>query len=154
MRYREANFFMGLCKYDTGDFAGAQSAFQVVAAIVPLNEVYNNLGAAQSRRNLPEALESFRKALEGDNNDLSYQFNVGYALWKQGHFEAAAERFRMLIEHDPSDELAKMLLERSLQHNGPRATDTRTEGLERLKTNYEESQYWQLKAALQPESHQ
>lgn len=42
-RYRQANFFLGLCRYYTGDFAGAQAAFQLVASTVPLNEVYNDL---------------------------------------------------------------------------------------------------------------
>ena len=151
LHYREATFFLGLCKYYAGDFAGAQEAFQIVAGIVPLNEVYNNLGAAESRRNLSDALENFKKALDGDNSDTSYLFNMGYALWKRGDFAAAAERFRTVIDRDPSDTNAAMMLTRCLQKSGPRASDTRTEGLERLKTNYEESQYWQLKAVLQPE---
>ena len=151
VHYREATFFLGLCKYFAGDFAGAQDAFQVVAQIVPLNEVFNNLGAAESRRNLPEALDNLRKALDGDNSDTAYLFNVGYALWKRGDFAAAAERFRAVIDREPSDANANLMLTRCLQKSGPRPSDTRTEGLERLKTNYEESQYWQLKAVLQPE---
>lgn len=149
--YREANFFLGLCRFDLGDFAGAQTSFQTVAGIVPLNEVYNNLGAAESRRNLPDALDNFRKALEGDGSDPAYQFNVGYSLWKRGNFKDAADHFRAVLDRDPSDESARMLLDRCAKQSGPRASDTRTEGLERLKTNYEESQYWQLKAVLQPE---
>jgi len=151
VHYREATFFLGLSKYYAGDFAGAQEAFQIVARIVPLNEVYNNLGAAESRRNLPDALENFKKALDGDSSDTGYLFNMGYALWKRGDFAAAAERFRTVVDRDPSDANASMMLARCLQKSGPRANDTRTEGLERLKTNYEESQYWQLKAVLQPE---
>ena len=151
VHYREASFFLGLCKYYAGDFGGAQEAFQIVARIVPLNEVYNNLGAAESRQNLPEALENFRKALEGDNGDTAYLFNVGFALWKQGNFAAASDRFREVLDRDASDANANLMLARCLQKSGPRASDTRTEGLERLKTNYEESQYWQLKALLQPE---
>jgi tetratricopeptide (TPR) repeat protein len=150
--YREASFFLGLCRYHLGDFAGAQASFQVVAGIVPLNEVYNNLGAAESRQNLSSALDNFRKALEGDSGDPAYQFNVGYAFWKRGNFPEAAARFRVVLDRDPTDEMAGVLLERCLKQSGPRASDTRTEGLERLKTNYEESQYWQLKAVLQPET--
>jgi tetratricopeptide (TPR) repeat protein len=151
VHYREASFFLGLCRYHTGDFAGAQAAFQTVAAIVPLNEVYNNLGAAESRRNLPGAVDSFRKALEGDSSDPAYQFNVGYSLWKRGKYPEAAEHFRAVLDRDPADTTASMLLDRCAKQSGPRASDTRTEGLERLKTNYEESQYWQLKAVLQPQ---
>lgn len=152
VHYRESRFLLGLCRYHTGDFAGAQAAFQLVAALVPLNEVYNNLGAAQSRRNLPEAVESFRKALEGDESDPAYHFNTGYALWKQGSFAAAAERFRAVLERNPDDSQAKLLLDRCLAHTAFRPGDPRLDGLERLKTNYAESAWLQLKAALLPAS--
>lgn len=146
---REANFLLGLCRFHEGDYGGAASAFESVARVVPLNEVYNNLGAAQSRRNVSEALDSFQKALEGDEGDPTYHFNVGYALWKQSKFDAAAVRFRAVLERNPDDEDAKVLLARCEKHLGPRAADTRTASLERLKANYEESAWWQLKAALQ-----
>ena len=149
--YRQANFFLGLCRYYSGDFSDAQSAFQLVVRTVPLSEVYNDLGAAQSRVNREEALENFRKALEGDPSDPTYQFNVGYALWKRGDFQAAAENFRAVLAHDPTDETAGLLLARCDKRSGPRPGDPRTEGLERLKSNYEESAYWQLKAVLQPD---
>jgi tetratricopeptide (TPR) repeat protein len=151
VHYREASFMLGLCRYNTGDFAGAQAAFQMVAAMVPLNEVYNNLGAAQSRRNLPEAIESFRKALEGDESDPAYHFNIGYVLWKQGKFQAAADRFRAVLERNPADADAKLLLARCQSQSGPRPGETRIENLERVKTNYEESAWFQLKAVLQPQ---
>jgi tetratricopeptide (TPR) repeat protein len=150
VHYHEANFFLGLCRYYTGDFAGAQTAFESVARIVPLNEVYNDLGAAESRANLADAVANFRKALEGDESDTAYRFNVGYALWKKGDFEDAAGYFRAVLEHNPDDQQASLLLERCAGHTASRPGDVRTEGLERLKTNYEENAYWQLKAVLQP----
>jgi tetratricopeptide (TPR) repeat protein len=152
VHYHEANFFLGLCRYHTGDFAGAQSAFQMVARVVPLSEVYNDLAAAESRASIiPAAVDNFRKALEGDSSDPLYQFNLGYALWRAGSFTAAAERFHSVLEHDPDDAVAALLLERCEKRSGPRPGDSQTEGLERLKTNYEESAYWQLKAVLQPD---
>jgi tetratricopeptide (TPR) repeat protein len=150
VHYHEANFFLGLCRYYSGDFAGAQAAFESVARIVPLSEVYNDLGAAESRSNLADAVANFRKALEGDESDPAYRFNVGYALWKKGDFEDAAGYFRAVLEHNPDDQQASLLLGRCTDHTGARPGDSRTEGLERLKTNYEESAYWQLKAVLQP----
>jgi len=150
LHYREANFFLGLCRYNIGDFGGAQAAFESVARVVPLNEVYNNLGAAESRTNLTDALANFRKALEGDESDPAYRFNVGYALWKSGDFEAAAEYFRAVLERNPDDAQASLLLAHCASRTGSRPGEVRTEGLERLKTNYEESAYWQLKAVLQP----
>jgi len=148
--YREATFLLGLCRFYLGDFQGAQESFQFVAHSVPLNEVLNNLGAAQSRRNLPEALENFKKALEGDSADPDYQFNVGYALFKQGNLQGAADKFRAVLDRDPEDAGAITMLGRCLKKTPSRPADLKTEGLERLKDNYEESAYLQLKAVLEP----
>ena len=154
VHFHEATFFLGLCRYHTGDFVGAEAAFRMVAGVVPLSEVYNDLGAAESRANsIPAALDDFRKALEGDKSDPLYQFNIGYALWRMGNFTAAAERFHAVLDHNPDDAGAALLLERCDKLMGPRPGDPQTEGLERLKTNYEESAYLQLKAVLQPEKH-
>jgi tetratricopeptide (TPR) repeat protein len=147
--YNESTFLLGLSRYYMGDFAGAETAFTQVAANVPLNEVLNDLGAAESRRNEPSALDNFQKALDGDSSDPVYQFNTGYALWKQGNFAAAAERFKAVLERDPDDADAPVLLERCLKQSGLRRGE-QMQGLERLKTNYEESAWFQLKAILQP----
>jgi tetratricopeptide (TPR) repeat protein len=149
-RYRQSMFYLGICRYETGNYSGAQAAFEVVAKTVPLNEVFNNLGVAQSRLNRPEAVDNLAKALEGDASDPLYHFNVGYALWRQGKFDAAAERFRAVLDRDPQDAEAKTMLGRCLNGAGPQPGDE-TDRLERIKTTYEESAYWQLKAVLQPD---
>jgi tetratricopeptide (TPR) repeat protein len=149
VHYREASFLLGLALFQSGDFAGAQKAFQTVAEAVPLSEVYNNLGAAQNRLHLPQAIDSFRKALEGDPNDPVYLFNLGYALWKKGDFQAAAERFRAVLDRQPDDEWATLMLGMSLKKQTARPGDARLETLERLKTNYEERAYLQLKALVE-----
>lgn len=148
--YHEANFYLGLCRYFLADYSGAQQAFQVVSRTVPLNEVYNNLGAAQARASEPQALENLKRALEGDATDPAYHFNVGYTLWKQGRYDEAAARFRAVLDRNPNDAQAATLLARSQQQSGPRPQERGFEGLERLKENYDESAYWQLKAMLEP----
>ncbi|MGE5567817.1 MAG: tetratricopeptide repeat protein [Rhodospirillales bacterium] len=148
-RYSEATFLLGLCRYFTGDYRGAQSAFESVAELVPLNEVFNNLGAALSRQNRPEALEAFRKALEGDPGNPDFHFNVGYALWKQGQFDAAADSFRAVLERNPEDTEATTFLGRCLAKTGPRPNVMQSQGAERVKLNFEEGAYRQLKAALE-----
>jgi tetratricopeptide (TPR) repeat protein len=150
VHYREAGFLLGLALFQSSDYAGAQKAFQTVADSVPLGEVYNNLGASQSRRNLPQAADSFRKALDGDANDPLYHFNLGYALWKKGDFAAAADRFRAVLDRTPDDQMATLMLGLSIKKQGPRPGDARLETLERLKTNYEERAYWELKALVDP----
>jgi len=144
-RYCEANYYLGICRFYLGDYAGAQAAFETVARQVPLNEVFNNLGAAQSRRDHPDAVENFRKALEGDPSDPDYYFNLGYALWKAGRFDEAAGYFRGALERDPSDAEATLMLGRCLK----RSRDPAAEPLERVKENYNESVFLQLKEALE-----
>jgi len=147
--YLEAQFFLGLCVYHIGDFAGAERAFQLVAASVPLNEVYNNLGAAQARQNhTAAAIASFQKALEGDNADPDYHFNMGYTLWRAGQDPAAVESFREVAERNPNDVEATTFLGYALKRVAARPGDPRTEARERLKTNYDEAAYRQLRAEL------
>jgi tetratricopeptide (TPR) repeat protein len=147
--YFEAMFLLGLCRYQTGAFASAVTSLEVVAAAVPLNEVFNDLAAAQSRLRDPAALGNFRRALEGDASDPDYHFNVGYTLWKQGEFAAAAESFRAALDRAPGDTEAVSLLGRCLKKEGPRVGDPKNEGRERLKLNFEETAYRQLKAELE-----
>jgi tetratricopeptide (TPR) repeat protein len=151
IEYHQAAFLLGLALFQAGDFTGAQKALQSIAAAVPLSEVYNNLAAAESRRNLPQAVDDFRKALDGDMSDPVYHFNLGYALWKKGDFAAAADRFRDALERDPDDALATTLLGRCLKKQGLRAGDAgdaRLIGLERVKTTLQERAYRQLKSLL------
>jgi tetratricopeptide (TPR) repeat protein len=146
--YFEAQFLLGICRYHTGDYAGAENSFRMVAEAVPLNEVFNNLGAAQSRRDAPQTIENFKKALDGDDSDPDYHFNIGYALWKRGQFEAAAESFRASLDRKPNDADATLMLGRCLNKSAPRPNDPKRDGLERLKLNFEETAYRQLKAEL------
>ena len=82
-----------------------------------------------------------------------YRFNLGYTLWKKGDFAAAAESFRALLDLDPNDASAPLLLARCLKKQGPRVNpDPRLDNLERLKTNFEERAYMQLKSLLAPSS--
>jgi tetratricopeptide (TPR) repeat protein len=149
IHYREATFLLGLSRYYLGEFAPAAQAFQLVAQQVPLGEVINNLGAAQSRLGQPAALENFKKALDGDASDPVYHFNVGYTLLQLGKLDEAAERFRAVLDRDPDDVEATTLLGRCLKKTTS-ATPPRSEGFERLKEDYQESAYWQLKAILEP----
>ncbi len=154
--YRDASFFLGIAQYQAGDFAAAQKAFQTIAATVPISSVLNNLGAAQSRQNLPQAIDTFRKAVEQDPSDPDYHFNLGYALFKKGDFAAAADRFRAVLDRDPDDQMATLLLGRCLKKQGLRAaaaSDARLQALERLKDTYEERVYFQLKSILESPAH-
>jgi len=148
--YLEAQFLLGLCRYYSGDFAAAEQSFELVGSSVPLNEVYNNLGAAQARRNnLPGAIANFQKALEGDSADPDYYFNLGYAYWLSGNYAEAAASLREALERNGGDTEATSLLGRALMRDGPRPGETRLEARERMKSNYEETAYRQLQAELE-----
>ncbi len=147
--YLEARFYFGLCRYYLGDFQTAEGALDEVSASMPLNEVFNDLGAAQSRRsNYTAAIASFRKALEGDDADPDFYFNLGYAQWRFGQFDEAAASFRAALERDPDDVETTNMLGYALKKTGPRPGDPKTEGRQRIKTNYDEAAYRQLQAEL------
>lgn len=146
--FLEASFLRGICRYYQNDFDGAIDQFRMVLDEIPLNEVFNDLGAALSRKNDPSATENFNKALEGDQGDPDYWFNVGYSLWKQGKFALAADNFRAALDRASNDQEATIMLGRCIKMDGPHPGDPRSEGRERIKTTFEDSAFRQLQAEL------
>jgi len=63
------------------------------------------LGAAQSRDEIYGAEINFTKALQGDEADPDYWFNMGYLEWKGGAFFQAADKFRAVLDRSrvPAD---------------------------------------------------
>ena len=168
--YLEAKFLVGICYFFLEEYEKSEVAFQAVAERLPLNEAYNNLGAAQSRRNQPAALDNFRKAAEGDPADPDYHFNVGYGHWRSGQYATAARHFRLALEDSPNDEQARSLLVKSLERAGNAAEAARErellvdypaavrimnldehalEGLERIKQDYHSHSFRQLQLTLE-----
>jgi tetratricopeptide (TPR) repeat protein len=147
-RGRAALFYLGLARYNQGDFAAAARGWLALSEQVPMGEVFNNLGAAMSRAGEAGAVNAFEKAVETDPSDPEYHFNLGYALWRTGQFEKAAASLRLSLERRTEDDLATLILGRCLQRVGPRPGDLRTEAAERLKTTYNESAFLALKAML------
>jgi len=150
LHYREALFYLGLSRYQTGDFKGAVEVLRKLAEMIPLAEVLNNLGAAQVRAGEAGAAETFLKAVELDPADPVYHYNAGYALWRKGEYDQAADSFRSALQRKPEDDTATLMLGRCLKKQGPRPGDLRTEALERLKTEYNESAWLALKSMLTP----
>ena len=146
--FPEAAFLRGICKFQAADFDGAIDQFRMVSNERPLNEVFNNLGAALSRKNDAAAADNFKKALDGDEADPDYWFNLGYWLWKQARFDLAATHFRAVLDRNSGDQEATTFLGRCLRKDGPRAGDPRTENRERIKTTFEDSAWKQLQAEL------
>jgi tetratricopeptide (TPR) repeat protein len=148
--FPEARFKLGLSAYGAGDYALAVRRFREVLATFPLSEVYNDLGAAENQLNQPVAIDDFRRAFDGDQNDPVYLFNLGAALLKNGYFDEATRRLTALLDRNPDDTQARNLLE-----NAQRRETTPSGSVansERLKNNFNETAFRELKAMLQPKS--
>ena len=144
--YLEAQFFLGLCNYQIGDYPAAAKCFETVAASVPLNEVYNDLGAAQTRSNLTAAIESFRKALEGDSADPDYRFNLGCALVEGRTVSGGGGK---LPRRPRKKSQRRRGCRAARPRRAPGTSASRRRGTRAAeKTNYEETAYRQLKAEL------
>jgi tetratricopeptide (TPR) repeat protein len=146
--YAEARFRLGLAAYGAGDFTASANYFREVAKTYPLNEVYNDLGAAEDRLNQAIAIDDFRRALDGDQNDATYLFNLGAALLKNNYYDESARRLQAVLDRDPNDSQAHALLEHAQRHEN---TSTQAKpNPDRLKDNFDATAFRELKAMLQP----
>src|SRR3984957_2351573 len=143
---REANFYLGLSTYAHGDFAKAESAFEFVAARLPLAEVYNNLGVVAARRGQKKAVEYFEKAVQNDPSDPDYHFNLGVTLAQAGNRSDAVRELRAALDQRPNDADAKILLESLTPPAGSvlLASATAKDSPERIKNNYDEDAFRQM----------
>ena len=148
--YLEARFRLGLSSYLAGDFPTAKAAFRELSQSAPLNEVFNNLGAAESRLSETSAADDFKRALDGDSSDPTYNFNLAIVLYRQARYDEAAQRLRTVLEHMPDDREASSLLMRCQQRT-PLASgaNPRTVPAERLKANFDLNAFRQLKAMVE-----
>jgi len=150
---REAQFYLGMSEFYTGDYVHAQAAFDFVATRLPLTEVYNNLGVVAGRRGLKSAAEYFQRAVQADPGDADYHFNLAVALARSGESAAAAKQLRLGLEVRPADAEAKAFLGQLTAGAGA-ATNVGTSAsagkaaaklpLERIKSNYDEASFRQL----------
>jgi tetratricopeptide (TPR) repeat protein len=143
---REANFYLGLAAYAHGDFAKSDSAFEFVAARLPLAEVYNNLGVVAARRNQKKAADYFARAIQDDPSDADYHFNLGVTLSQTGDRSGAARELRAALDHRPNDTDARMLLDSIAPPAGSivPASSSSKAPIERIKYNYEEDTFRQM----------
>ena len=157
---REANFYLGLAAYSQGDFSRAETAFEFVAARLPLAEVYNNLGVVTSRRDRKSAADYFRKAVDDDPSDPDYRFNLALELYRQGDSAGASRQLHEAGNLKPEDEEAKSLLETI---NGQSSNAGSPHGivpasskmpLPRIRVAYDESSFRQLALGIEAAAEQ
>lgn len=149
-RYPEARFRLGLAAYHVADYSSAANYFREILKNYPLNEVYNDLGAAEEQLNQPAAAEDFGHALEGDPNDTAYLFNLGASLFRHGNFDEAEKRLQAVLSRDPDDQEALALLGRVQRHEF--TPPNKLAAPLRLKSNFDLTAFRQLKAVVQPKA--
>jgi tetratricopeptide (TPR) repeat protein len=148
---REASFYLGLAAYAHGDFAKSETAFEFVAARLPLAEVYNNLGVVAVRRGQKKAADYFQRAIENDPSDPDYHFNMGVTLALAGDRTAATRELRAALDHRPNDAEAKSMLDSLSPPAGsivPSGATTKAP-FERIKRNYEEEAFRQMTTQME-----
>ncbi|MCU1284547.1 MAG: Tetratricopeptide repeat protein [Acidobacteriales bacterium] len=143
----EANFYIGLAGYYTGNFERAEEAFTFVSGRVPLIEVYNNLGVVSARRGKKNAVDYFERVVQADSRDADYRFNLGLALYRNGDTNGAQRQLKEALSLKPQDTETKALLEIVNSSKTPAAGVKLP--VERIKRNYDETSYRQLALEIQ-----
>ena len=141
----EANFFLGLAAYYSGNMDRAAEAFRQVANRLPLTEVYNNLGVAETGGGKSAAVEHLEKAVEADPTDEDYRFNLAVALARNRDNTAAIRQLKEALSLHPNDTEAKTYLDALSEPSTP---SVRTP-LQRIKRNYDETSFRQLAFAIE-----
>jgi len=140
----EAQFYLGMAAYYSGQFDKAETAFKFLSSHLPLTEIYNNLGVVASRRGEKHARSYFEKSIQTDPNDTDYHFNLAVELYREGDAPGAVRQLRELLAIRPDQE-AKSFMD-SLAA-GTQSKDRLP--LERIKRNYDESSFRQLAAEIE-----
>jgi tetratricopeptide (TPR) repeat protein len=162
---RQANFYLGMSAYYQGDFAKAETAFEFVAARLPLTEVYNNLGVVTARRGKKTAAEFFQKATQADPGDPDYHFNLAVSLYRSGDLAGVLRELKQCLALRPSDAEARSFADAiaastaktsssSPATAGSAAVPAPRTPLERIKRNYDEDTFQQLYVSLQAAAEQ
>ncbi len=142
----EANFYLGLARFNAAKYAEAEAAFAFVASRLPLPEVVNDEGVAQTRQNKDGSVQ-FQRASTADPNDADYHFNLAVSNYRRGDMAGAQRELDMTLKLKPNDsEAAEM---RTLVAGGrPQAVRTGFDPTTRLRRTYSEAGFRQATFAL------
>ena len=104
----EANFYLGLARFNNAKYADAEAAFAFVASRLPLPEVVNDQGVAQSRQG-HDGTALFQRASSTDPNDADYHFNLAVSFFHRGDFADAQNEIDATLKLKPNDSEAAEL---------------------------------------------
>lgn len=145
----EANFYLGLARFNTAHYAEAESAFAFVASRLPLPEVVNDQAVALARQG-KDATSLFVRASNADPNDPDYHYNLAVSYLRRGDFVLAKREVEQTLKLRADD--ADALTLRSVIAAGkpdlatakPPAFDL----TERLRRTYSEASFRQASFQL------
>jgi tetratricopeptide (TPR) repeat protein len=142
----EANFYLGLARFNTANYAGAETAFTFIASRLPLPEVVNDEGVSLSRQG-KDAVDPFEHAMEADPSNEDYHYNLALALFRRGDTAGAAREVEAAIKLKPDDkEAIDLRVHLATVPAGTRLTanaDSSFAPVERIIRVYSESSYRQ-----------
>lgn len=142
----EANFYLGLARFNSADYSGAAQAFAFVAGRLPLPEVVNDEGVALSRQG-KDGVTDFQHASLADPSDEDYHYNLAVALYRRGDIQTAINQAQIAIKLKPTDNEANTLLSQ-LREAAPGShleqnADNEFGPLERIRRTYSETGFRQ-----------
>jgi tetratricopeptide (TPR) repeat protein len=116
----EANYYRGLARFNIAKYSEAADAFAFVAASLPLPEVVNNEGVANSRQN-KDAVALFVQAIAADPNDADFHFNLAVAFLGRSDIDGATREVTAALKIHSEDPEATELLTRLQSTHGDAA---------------------------------
>lgn len=142
----EANFYLGLARFNSANYAGAASAFDFVASRLPLPEVVNDQGVALSRQG-KDAVALFQRASAADPSDEDFHYNLAIALFRKGDISAALQQADAALKLKPGDpEAGSLRAHLALATPGTHLTANPDSGfspVERIRRSYSETGFRQ-----------
>lgn len=113
------DFLSALNSYFLQDLTGALQKWSDLAKATPSAEIYNNIGLSLITRNeLENARWYLTKAVELDQENPDFRFNLAVCYYLSGNNADASRFFRESIELRPTDYQAFYWLAKSLERGG------------------------------------
>jgi len=139
----EANFYLGLARFNNAKYAEAEAAFAFVASRLPLPEVVNDEAVAQSRQG-HDGTVLFQRASSSDPNDADYHFNLAVSYFRRGDFPNAQHEVEAALKLKPNDtEAAELRTLVAAGHTQPAKTGSGFDPTTRLRRTYSEAGFRQ-----------